>query len=103
MENNSANIEDDKEPINGETISQLAHRHMLNKNHHTTDEELRNAKIEYDGKGEDFLEAVYGLSDADNSTVIPPAPIEKDDNTDDRDADTNNPLSSPPNPYEVLK
>jgi len=102
MENNHARIEDNKEPINGETISQLAHRHLLNENHHTTDEELRNAKIEYDGKGEDFLEAVSGLSDADNSTVIPPAPFEKNDN-EDKDADTNKSHSSPPNPYEVLK
>ena len=29
-----------------ETISQLAHRHIKDRNHTTTDEELRNAKIE---------------------------------------------------------
>lgn len=29
-----------------ETITQLAHRHLKDKSHTTTDEELRNAKIE---------------------------------------------------------
>ena len=29
-----------------ETISELAHRHIKDRNHTTTDEELRNAKIE---------------------------------------------------------
>ena len=30
-----------------ETISDLVRRHILDKNHTTTDEELRNAKIEF--------------------------------------------------------
>lgn len=34
------------EPTRTETISELAHRHLRDKNHTTTDEELRNARIE---------------------------------------------------------
>lgn len=30
----------------GETISQLAHRHLLDENHTTTDEELQNVRLE---------------------------------------------------------
>lgn len=36
---------------NQETISELAHRHLLDPNHETTDEELRTVRIEFvDGK-----------------------------------------------------
>lgn len=34
------------QPIEGETVSELAHRHLKDENHVTTDEELSNAKLE---------------------------------------------------------
>ena len=40
----STTVISDQEP--GETISELVRRHILDKNHTTSDEELRNAKIE---------------------------------------------------------
>lgn len=33
--------------VKSETISELARRHSLNQNHTTTDEELKNARIEF--------------------------------------------------------
>lgn len=40
----------------GETVSDLVHRHMRDKNHTTTEEELRNAKLElHDGVNERLL------------------------------------------------
>ncbi len=32
----------------GETVSELAHRHLEDKNHETTDEEIRNVKLDLD-------------------------------------------------------
>ncbi|MEJ7679718.1 MAG: hypothetical protein WKG06_18040 [Segetibacter sp.] len=43
-----------------ETISQLARRHLLNENHTTTDEELKNARIEFD---DNFDASAEHLSD----------------------------------------
>ena len=38
--------ENKSQPIEGETVSELVHRHLKDENHVTTDEELRNAKLE---------------------------------------------------------
>lgn len=48
MQNNTKN---DIKAAQSETIAQLAHRHLLDPKHTTSDEELRNARIEFN---EDF-------------------------------------------------
>lgn len=81
---------------NNETIPELAHRHLLDEAHTTTDEELRNAKL----KLTENVEAPEGnLHAVDDETVFPPLPIEKDEKG-ESDKPGNSPL---PNPYDVLK
>ncbi|MBC7650985.1 MAG: hypothetical protein H7101_04485, partial [Deinococcales bacterium] len=48
MENKAKDIlkETSSQPVEGETVSELAHRHLQDENHVTTDEELSNAKLE---------------------------------------------------------
>jgi len=103
MAYNQHRAEKDNQETKGETISELAHRHLLNKNHHTTDEELRNARIEYDDSSDAFADGLSELSDADNTTVVPPLPFEKDSDATNDDTDKNTSKGSPPNPYNVLK
>lgn len=80
-----------------ETITELAHRHMTDPEHTTTDEELRNAKLEYsDADGVDA--ETEALFEEDNTTVIPPIPGEEK-LTDNKDNDKEGDV---PNPYEVL-
>jgi len=83
-----------------ETIAELAERHMHNQDHTTTDEEMRNAKVEVDATVPDIE---GDLHEVDDTTVIPPLPGEPDDsgvgNGADNDDDDN---SAPPNPYTVL-
>lgn len=88
-----------KEPIKTETIDQLAHRHLMDEHHTTTDEEIRNATMAPD----DVVFDVPGeeLSEVDNTTVIPPMPGETDDN-DSRDRDDEGDKDVLPNPYTVL-
>jgi hypothetical protein len=81
----------------GETITELARRHAQDPTHQTTDEELKNARIEFttvDGEEDE------NLHDVDDNTVIPAIPGEPriEEESDDDDDDT----SKPPNPYDVL-
>lgn len=87
-----------------ETIAELAHRHLKDENHTTTDEELRNAKVELTGVVE---EDPYNLSKVDNTTVIPSINDEPESNSyyKDKDGDKDdddNQKGNLPNPYEVL-
>lgn len=77
---------DTQTPAKGETISQLVRRHIRDKNHTTTDEELRNARIEFNDITENSMEDLSQLSKVDNSSVLP---------------EQHTP--SVPNPYEILK
>lgn len=81
-----------------ETISELAHRHAKDEKHTTTDEELKNAKVVLSQNVKADEESLF---EADNTTVIPPLPIEKkvdiDNERSDEDEET-----SPPNPYNIL-
>lgn len=95
---------DTQNNITGETISELAHRHMLNKNHTTTDEELKNARIEFDKNPDPSVSELSQLSDVDHSTVFPPLPFEKNLMREDKEiSDSNTEKNSIPNPYDVLK
>ena len=44
-----------------ETISELAHRHIKDRNHTTTDEELRNAKIELSNIASINITNIYSI------------------------------------------
>jgi hypothetical protein len=86
-----------------ETIRELAHRHMLNENHTTTDEELKNARIEFDDNFDTSFKDLSDLYNIDNSTVLPPLPFEKNNGTiDDKTSDSNNHEKSFPNSYDIL-
>ena len=50
----------------GETIRQLAHRHLRDENHTTTDEELKNALLELSSYGYSTEENRYQV---DNTTT----------------------------------
>jgi len=94
----------DKEEIKSETISQLAHRHLRDRNHTTTDEELRNARIEINDGDGSFSEGLSEMADADDNTVLPPLPFEKNINgADTKILDGDTEKDTIPNPYDVLK
>ena len=80
-----------------ETISELAQRHLKDENHTTTDEELKNAKIEIDNSGT-VDDAVEKMFEVDNSTVFPSTEkVDQDVNEESKDGPNNL-----PNPYNVL-
>ena len=81
----SSNAKEDKV----ETISELARKHLTNEHHTTSDEELKNAKLELTGNGEAPDETV---TEADNIAIYPGR---NDDNKEGGE-------SSAPNPYDVL-
>lgn len=82
-----------------ETITQLAHRHLKDEKHTTTDEELRNAVWELSG---DVHTDEENLFEIDNTTIIPPLPFE-DNNNEDKDNNTGKNNTSVPNPYDILR
>lgn len=75
MKNNSTATPsgDDKQPKQ-ETASELAHRHLLDPNHVTTDEELRNVSLEF--RDEDAEKQLDEAAKADG------VEIENDDDED---------------------
>ena len=88
----------DEENVNndGETIDELAHRHMKDQNHVVTDEEIRGAKMNPDAEIDYPDNSLYK---ADNSTLFPPIPGEPTITEKDEDSTKD----TPPNPYDVLK
>jgi len=104
MQNKSEQTEDNKQNSKSETIRQLAHRHLINQNHTTTDEELRNARIEFSDRFDTSIEDFSKLSDADNDTVLPAMPFEKNVENDNAGVlGLKNEKEPIPNPYDVLK
>ncbi len=81
-----------------ETISELAHRHIKDEGHTTTDEELKNAKVVL---SQNVKEDKENLFKVDNTTLIPPLAIEKKENMNDEENDKNQEKSLP-NPYDIL-
>jgi hypothetical protein len=80
----------------GETIRELARRHLLNENHVTTDEELKNAKLELDGDvelGDDRHDLVDGDSNSSRNSHT----------SIDEVADEEVEKKDIPNPYDILK
>lgn len=105
MQNKSEQTQNDKQNNSkSETIRELAHRHLLNQNHTTTDEELRNARIELSDRFDTSVEDLNKLSDADNDTVLPAIPFEKNIENDNAGVlGLKNEKEPIPNPYDVLK
>src|SRR3954447_619128 len=78
MENNFNQTRNNNQKVTrGETIRELAHRHMLNKNHTTTDEELKNARIEFSNGYDTSVTDLALLSEGDNDTIFSPLSFEK--------------------------
>ena len=76
---------------------------MLNPNHTTTDEELKNARIEFSDAGSSF-EDLEDLAEADNTTILPHSASEDNDTTTAANNTTSIKKESPvPNPYDVVK
>lgn len=75
-----------------ETIRELAEKHLNDETHTTSDEELRNARIELS----DGVPADSGLYEEQNTPVLPPIPGEPQILS---DSDVER---KPPNPYDVL-
>ena len=84
MEPNAKDLVKDKQAqnIEGETVSELVHRHLKDQKHVITDEEIRNAKIEVykieepegdliDTKDEAAKEAEIASTDEKDIIVIP--------------------------------
>ena len=105
MENNfSQTRNSNQQVIKGETIRELAHRHMLNKNHTTTDEELKNARIEFSNSYDTSYTDLALLSEVDNTTIFPPLNFEKNITlSGNQDQDQKKDKTSPPNPYDILR
>ncbi len=87
-----------KEESKNETITELAHRHLKDENHTTTDEELKNAKVVL---SQNIKADEENLFEVDNTTVVPPLSTDKKDNIDDEENDKNEEKSLP-NPYDIL-
>jgi hypothetical protein len=99
LENTPSDNLEPKEERN-ETISELADRHLKDENHTTTDEEIRNAKLEIDETTPD-VNGLEKLAEVDNTTIIPPLPGEEDKDKKDK-KDDNPGTPHVPNPYDVL-
>ena len=95
QENIDANKSPEKKEL-GETISELAHRHLQDPNHKTTDEELRNARIELSTPPPTDDENLF---EVDNSTVLPHLPGEDDQDDNKKESDHE---GRSPNPYDLL-
>jgi hypothetical protein len=95
-------MENEKKPsVKKETISELAHRHLKDPNHTTTDEELRNATVELT----ENVEEPESLHEIDHTPVIgsgSDAVNEEADTSNDDDNKKGNRDDDLPNPYSVL-
>lgn len=101
--NNSENP--GKKDSKRETITELAHRHLSDEDHTTTDEELRNARLELTGNVKEDPENLF---EVDNTPVTAPLQDElkkkadnkvKDEDKEDDEEDKRD----LPNPYNVLR
>jgi hypothetical protein len=79
----------------GETIRELARRHLLDENHVTTDEELKNAKLELDGDIE-LGDDRHDLADGDSKSG------RTSHTSIDEVADEEVEKKDIPNPYDIL-
>lgn len=85
-----------KEEVKPETITELAHRHLMDESHTTSDEELRNAKVEFSEEAET---TEGNLFEVDHTTITGETENKETVAEDDDDKDKHN---DPPNPYTIL-
>ena len=85
--------------LKSETVSELVHRHMKDRTHKTTDEELKNATLDL---GEDGSVDDESLFEIDNAPVTNAADDDTN-NHDDVEKNSSNIVSPLPNPYKILK
>ncbi len=99
MQNKQTPLPENTNPKKGkaETISELAHRHLRDEHHTTTDEELRNAKVELTDSAEAQDTSLF---EVDNTTVIPSTEDDLSTNNNVKSSDRDD--DSVPNPYSVL-
>ncbi len=95
----------DKKDSKSETITELAHRHLTDEDHTTTDEELRNAELELTGN---VKEDTQNLFEVDNTPVTAPSQDEikneKENKAKDEDKeDDEDEKGDLPNPYTILR
>ncbi len=100
MQNKQTPLPENTNPKKGkaETISELAHRHLRDEHHTTTDEELRNAKVELSDDVHTQDESLY---EVDNTTVSPSATDDRVSNDEDVKSKGGDD-DKVPNPYTVL-
>lgn len=100
MQNEQTSLSDNATPKKGksETISELAHRHLRDENHTTTDEELRNATVELT---DDERTQDNSLYEVDHTTVTSSS-TEDELNTDADIKSGDDANNKVPNPYSVL-
>ena len=79
-----------------ETISQLAHRHLTDPNHTTSDEELLYATVELTKS----VEPAESLFEIDNTPIFPPSSRELKMFADEEKAQREQ-SPAPPNPYNI--
>lgn len=84
-----------------ETITELAERHLHDEHHTTTDEEIRNARVEVTDSVETDDENLYVI---DHTTVLGSDEDTSDRGSEDEDDDNDNETDkrSKPNPYDIL-
>ncbi|MBA4139512.1 MAG: hypothetical protein H0X70_03250 [Segetibacter sp.] len=95
-------LKNPKKGDKAETITELAHRHLKDETHTTTDEELRNAKLELTANVE---------ADADNLYEVDNTPLTSDEakdnnynkDKDEKKEDNKDDKGDLPNPYTVLQ
>jgi hypothetical protein len=83
------------------TISELAKKHLNDPDHTTSDEELRNAKLELTDHVEVDAENLHQVHE---TTVFPPMNFEKETPSKNKQEDNDESHSDgPPNPYDILR
>ena len=87
----------DEKQTTGETISELARRHLKDQNHTTSDEELRNARVVLDEAASDMEE-----SSSNSDTRTKELQVEGDNSESKKEPKGFEQQGHPPNPYDVL-
>lgn len=93
-------MENKLENQKSETITELAHRHQNNETHTTTDEELRNARVELSNTDNKEID---GFSRENKSTT--PATLARADRESEpeQNEEDDEPENRVPNPYNILE
>ncbi len=90
-----------------ETITELAHRHLTDEDHTTTDEELRNARLELTENAKVDTENLFEVDNAPVTASLHDEIKNEADNKvkdeDKEDDEDENEKGDLPNPYNILR